>query len=160
MAATNRTTAMTAPMAKPFTPSSFRDGGERPSAAAGHLWAEWPLLVLHRTARVDLAALHQVLVPETVVLLGPVAVDQSGPDGGEGALHADGPDIDVAEDEADHQDTGDHVDALSQFHAVIAGPEEGKHHGQTRHHQDRATNDHAPEDQLLTGVEFSSRWVE
>ena len=71
------------------------------------------------------------------MLLRPVDVDRAVPIASNGALHADGADIDVAEHGGDEQHRDDAVDDLRELHAGDVGAVE-------REHQQIAGDRHAP----------------
>src|SRR6266446_5660919 len=64
--------------------------------------------------------------PEAVVLLGPVQVDTARTHRLERALHAQGSDVDVTDDERDEQDRNDAVNPLGDLHAKDVGHVEWK----------------------------------
>src|SRR6266513_837242 len=68
-----------------------------------------------------------VCVPKVVVLLGPIAIDAAGPHCTDGAFHADGADIDVTDDQRDHQEADECVHELRPLHAVVAEPMKREH---------------------------------
>jgi hypothetical protein len=104
-------------------------------------------------------AVRSAFEPQSVMLLRPVAVDAAAPHRLEGALHADGADVDVADDEADHQQGEPRVQALRDLHARVVRPVEGKHQAEPGQRQPEPTQRHAPEDDLLAGVELARRRV-
>src|SRR5262249_54639093 len=96
-------------------------------------------------------------VPAVVVLLCPVAIDAPGPHRVDGAFHADGTDVDMTDDQRDHQQPDDSVYELRQWHPVVTEPMKRKHQRETACQRRQAAEQDAPEHQLLTGIEAVGR---
>src|SRR5262249_41112994 len=112
---------------------------------------------LHARLRRRSAARLFLLEPEPMVLFRPVHIDGAVPHAFEGAFHADGADIAVAEHQRDEQDRGDAVDDLGQLHAGNVGAVEREHEEITCDRQNASGNDLRPVDHLLAGIEAVSR---
>ena len=70
---------------------------------------------------VEAFALGELLLePEVVVLLGPIEIDLTSPHGFECALHTDGTDVNVAENEGDEQDCANAMNDVGDLPAYDA----------------------------------------
>src|ERR1700722_2686299 len=87
------------------------------------------------------------------MLLGPVQIHFAGTHGLEGALHAEGADVDVSENQGDEQNRDAGVDCLRNLHRGNVGPIERKQQQQPGHGNRGAGTQSQPEDHLLAGVE-------
>src|SRR5262245_1961342 len=94
--------------------TAYRAGWTR--AARNSRQSQRPRLLRGRHLAVLDAALGSLpLQPQAVVLLGPVHVHLSAAHGLEGALHADGADVDVGQHDGDEQQANDAVHHLRQL---------------------------------------------
>src|SRR4029079_13498692 len=99
------------------------------------------------------------VIPQAVVLPGPVGIDAPTPHGLEGPFHADRAYIDVANDEADHEQGDRRMESLGNLHARVACPEEREHQARSRQSERKSPQRHAPEDKLLPGIELAGRRI-
>src|SRR5437588_9737616 len=102
-------------------------------------------------------ALRLFRKPQIVVFLGPVYVDGTFAHRFEGALHADGTDIDVPQHEGDESGGGHAMDHFSALHGIDRGAIEREHEQISRHCYKRSAENHDPINQLLTSVEAVRR---
>src|SRR6185436_20232200 len=88
-----------------------------------------------------------------MVLSSPIDVDLALTHRLEGALHADGPDVDVGQHHGDEHDTHDPVHHLGQLHTGDVCGVEGKHQQVAGAGGRSAAQHHHPVDHFLAGVE-------
>src|SRR5215472_11117402 len=95
--------------------------------------------------------------PKVVVFSGPVKIDGAAAHRLEGALHADGADVNVSQHRSDEQHRDDTVDDLGILHRLdrCSVEREDQHITADRHRY--ATEHHNPIDQLLASVETLGR---
>src|SRR5436853_7850350 len=91
------------------------------------------------------------------MLLGPVAIDPSTPHSAEGALHANCADVDVADDQTDHEQGNGRVQGLHDLHSRVTRPEEWKHHSGAGYREREPTQPDRPKDEPLPRIELP-RW--
>src|SRR6476661_2424071 len=92
------------------------------------------------------------------MFLGPVYIHSAFAHGFEGALHANGADIDVTDHGRDEQHGDDAVRDLSSLHARNVCAVERKHQHITANGDGGAAENHDPIDHLLTGIEPIGWW--
>src|SRR5262249_31762387 len=98
-------------------------------------------------------------IPQAVVLLCPIAVNAAAPHRIEGTLHANGADIDVADDQSDQQKAYSGMQDLRELHAGVSAPEEWKHVANAGRGKKQAPQCGTPEHELLTGIKLARRRI-
>src|SRR3954463_15713346 len=98
-----------------------------------------------------------LLYPGAVMCARPGKIDLAAAHGVVGALHAEGADVDVTNDDRGQDGAGRCMEKLSPLHAVDVQRPEGKQHDDAAHGQRQSEYDDGPENQLLSGIETQRR---